>query len=189
MYFCLGHNTKRYLFGSNLQKPACVSDQDKSCLLPELNSPIGSADELAYVNAFVIKQCPVVQSVVSLTTSLRVISLTVLADPIHNIVICFAEKNVSSFCTAKATHIFSAKHFRIFAYHWMHYFNESLTNDVVSFEQLGPGCHKAVSLARNCVKYTKYIHTPTCQKLNCKKMPYANRNDSLQYGHHGLPSS
>ena len=57
---------------------------------------------------------PVVQSVISLTTSLRVISLTVLADPIHNILIFFAEKNVSSFCTAKATHIFSAKNFRIF---------------------------------------------------------------------------
>ena len=35
---------------------------------------------------------PVVQSVVSLMTSLRVISLTVLADPIHNILIFFAEK-------------------------------------------------------------------------------------------------
>ena len=35
---------------------------------------------------------PVVQSVVSLTTSLRVISLTVLADSIHNILIFFAEK-------------------------------------------------------------------------------------------------
>ena len=35
---------------------------------------------------------PVVQSVVSLTTSLRVISLAVLADQIHNILIFFAEK-------------------------------------------------------------------------------------------------
>ena len=35
---------------------------------------------------------PVVQSVVSLTSSLRVISLTVLADPIYNILIFFAEK-------------------------------------------------------------------------------------------------
>ena len=39
---------------------------------------------------------PVVQSVVSLTSSLRVILLTVLADSIHNILIFFAEKNVSS---------------------------------------------------------------------------------------------
>ena len=37
-------------------------------------------------------QGPVVQSVVSLTSSLRVISLTVLADSIHNILILFAEK-------------------------------------------------------------------------------------------------
>ena len=35
---------------------------------------------------------PVVQSVVSLTSSLRVISLTVLADSIHDILIFFAEK-------------------------------------------------------------------------------------------------
>ena len=35
---------------------------------------------------------PVVQSVVSLTSSLRVISLTALADSIHNILIFFAEK-------------------------------------------------------------------------------------------------
>ena len=35
---------------------------------------------------------PVVQSIVSLMSSLRVISLTVLADSIHNILIFFAEK-------------------------------------------------------------------------------------------------
>ena len=37
-------------------------------------------------------QGPVVQSVVSLTSSLRVISLTGLADSIYNILIFFAEK-------------------------------------------------------------------------------------------------
>ena len=35
---------------------------------------------------------PVVQSVVSLTSLLRVISLTILADSIYNILIFFAEK-------------------------------------------------------------------------------------------------
>ena len=35
---------------------------------------------------------PVVQSIVSLTSSLRVISLTVLADSIYNFLIFFAEK-------------------------------------------------------------------------------------------------
>ena len=39
-----------------------------------------------------LDQGPVVQSVVSLTSSLRVISLTVLADLIYNILIFFAEK-------------------------------------------------------------------------------------------------
>ena len=41
---------------------------------------------------FVPNQGPVVQSVVSLTSLLRVISLTVLADSIHNILKFFAEK-------------------------------------------------------------------------------------------------
>ena len=63
-------------------------------------------------------QGPVVQSVVSLTSSLRVISLTVLADSIYNILIFFAEK-MCSFCTAKPTHIFSAKNFSIFEYYSM----------------------------------------------------------------------
>ena len=40
---------------------------------------------------------PVVQSVVSLTSSLRVISLTVLADSIHSILIFFAEKMLLTF--------------------------------------------------------------------------------------------
>ena len=40
-----------------------------------------------------IIQGPVVQSVVSLTSSLRVISLTILADSIYNILIFFAEKS------------------------------------------------------------------------------------------------
>ena len=80
-------------------------------------------------------QGPVIQSIVSLTSSLRVISLIVLTDSVYNILIFFAEKNVSSFCTAKATHIFSAKNFSISL---SVNFNKSLTNDVVSFEQLGP---------------------------------------------------
>ena len=45
---------------------------------------------------------------------------------------------MSSFCTAKATHIFSAKKFQYICVSLDVNFNESLTNDVVSFEQLGP---------------------------------------------------
>ena len=62
-------------------------------------------------------QGPVVQSTISLTSSLRVILLTVLADSIYmymyNILIFFAEK------MWVATHIFSAKNFSIFVYHLM----------------------------------------------------------------------
>ena len=48
-----------------------------------------------------ICQGPVVQSVVSLTSSLRVISLTVLADSIYNILIVFAEKMWVAFALQK----------------------------------------------------------------------------------------
>ena len=50
-----------------------------------------SEDTFSHVGAH-INLGPVVQSVVSLTSSLRVISLTLLADLIHNILIFFAEK-------------------------------------------------------------------------------------------------
>ena len=45
---------------------------------------------------------------------------------------------MSSFCTAKATHIFTAKKFQHICVSLDLNFNESLTNDIVSFEQLGP---------------------------------------------------
>ena len=73
---------------------------------------------------------PVVQSIVSLTSSLRVIWLTVLADSIYNILIFFAEKMCYS-------HFFSKK-FQHICVSLDGSFNESLTNDIVSFEQLGP---------------------------------------------------
>ena len=76
---------------------------------------------------------PVVQSVVSLTSLLRVISLTVLADSIYNILIFFVEKmhckSYSHFCSKKFQHICVLLDVN---------FNESLTNDIFSFEQLGP---------------------------------------------------
>ena len=50
------------------------------------------ADEILADLSFLLFLGSVVQSVVSLTTSLTVISLTVLADSIHNILIFFAEK-------------------------------------------------------------------------------------------------
>ena len=45
---------------------------------------------------------------------------------------------MSSFCTAKATHIFFSKKFQHICVSLDVNFNESLTNDVVSFEHPGP---------------------------------------------------
>ena len=77
---------------------------------------------------------PVIQSVVSLTSSLRVILLTALADSIHNILIFVAEKNVSSY-----QNVLTFLQQTISAYLRITRlrFNESLTTDIVSFEELG----------------------------------------------------
>ena len=62
-------------------------------------SNVGKKALMIHANSYGPDECghlsslgPVVQSVVSLTSSLRVISLTVLADSIHSILIFFAEK-------------------------------------------------------------------------------------------------
>ena len=81
---------------------------------------------------------PVVQSIVSLTSSLRVILLTVLADSIYNILIFFAEKMWVAFALQKQLTFFQQKFQHICVSLDLN-FNESLTNDIVSFEQLGPG--------------------------------------------------
>ena len=85
-------------------------------------------------------QGPVVQSVVSLTSSLRVISLTILADSIYNILIFFAEKMRVAFTLhCKSYSHFFSKKFQHICISLDLNFNESLINDIVSFEQLGPG--------------------------------------------------
>ena len=85
---------------------------------------------IAEVSSF-LSQGPVVQSVVSLTSSLRVISLTVLADSIYNILIFFAEKMWVAFALQKLLTFFS-KQFQHICISLDVNFNESLTNDVVS---------------------------------------------------------
>ena len=85
-------------------------------------NPLGTVSRNNY-------QGPVVQSAISLTSLLRVISLTVLADSIYNILIFFAE-SYSHFSAKKFQHICVSLDVN---------FNESLTKDVISFEQLGPG--------------------------------------------------
>ena len=94
------------------------------------------------------EQGPVVQSVVSLTSSLRVILLTVIADSIYNILIFFLHcKSYSHFFSKRFQHICVSLNVN---------FNESLTNDVVSFEQLGPVVYLEKILTNNnwtCLYY------------------------------------
>ena len=52
---------------------------------------------------------PVVQSIVSLTSSLRVISLTALVDSVYNILIFFAEKMWAAFALQKLLTFFQQK--------------------------------------------------------------------------------
>ena len=47
-----------------------------------------------------------------------------------------------AFANAKATHIFSAKILVYMTYLMFNVFNDTLTNHIVSFEQLGPGIEK-----------------------------------------------
>ena len=61
------------------------------------------------MNRQIENQGPVVQSIVSLTSSLRVISLTVLADSIYNILIFFAEKMWVAFALQKLLTFFQQK--------------------------------------------------------------------------------
>ena len=122
-----------------LHDPGCW--YEFTYLMTNSVDPDQLASTEAYWSGSIVSKCraylgPVVQSLVSLTSSLRVISLTVLSDSIHNILIFFAEKNVSSF--AKATHIFFSKKFQHIFVSLDVNFNKSLTNNVVSFEQLGP---------------------------------------------------
>ena len=68
------------------------SDKEKNPVYKEYHGMVLSTVILVFKHFLAKHQGPVVQSIVSLTSSLRVISLTVLADLIYNILIFFAEK-------------------------------------------------------------------------------------------------
>ena len=92
----------------------------------------------------------VVQSVVSLTSLLKVISLTVLTDWIYNIQIFFAEKMWVAFALQKLLTFFQQK---ISAY--LHI--TQLDVNVISFEQLGPAVYV---VRRQDIQY--YINPNGC---------------------------
>ena len=84
-------------------------------------------------------QDPVVQSIVSLTISLRHKFVKQISAKVTNTLLFFVEKNVRILCSAKDSHIFSTKNNSVFVILMFEILTETLTNDVVSFEQLGPG--------------------------------------------------
>ena len=115
---------------------------------------LGKNNHLSYASLALNPR--VVQSIISLTGSLRVISLTTLADSIYNILIFFAEKMWVAFA-----HFFSKK-FQHICVSLDVNFNESLTNDIVSFEQLGPDCEIYILISyfskKTYVEYPRFLH-------------------------------
>ena len=81
-------------------------------------------------------QGPVVQSIVSLRSLLVVKMLTVLVSTISDSHL-FLLKNVSSFCKCKSFSHFSSKNISVYAIFNDGSFNDTLTNDIFSFEKLG----------------------------------------------------
>ena len=79
----------------------------------------------------------------------------------------FCWKNVSSFCTAKATHIFFSKKFQHICVSLDVNFNESLTIDVISFEQLGPGRGFRIALPINMQQFRSVISSVQSNQSLC----------------------
>ena len=73
------------------------------------NTSVNHFHQHAYILSKKYIQSPVVQSIISLTSSLRVISLTVLTDSIYNILIFFAEKMRVAFALQKLLTFFQQK--------------------------------------------------------------------------------
>ena len=88
-------------------------------------------------------QDPVVQSIVSLTRSLLTKMLTVQVSRISYLQVFFAEKKKKktweAFANAKAAHIFFSQNITVYGIYNDQSFNDTITNDIVSFEQLGLG--------------------------------------------------
>ena len=80
---------------------------------------------------------PVVQSIVSLTESLVNDSLSLLVRLKSSVLIFFAEKCEELLHCKSSSHFFGKK-WQCFYVWYVWNFNVTLTNDVVSFEQLGP---------------------------------------------------
>ena len=90
--------------------------------------------------------------------------LTVLVSTILNSQVFLLKKNVSSFCKCKSYSHFFSKNISIYAIFNDQSFNDTLTNNIVSFEQMGPEYFSQMS--RNVRKHlltcaaNKYSYQP-----------------------------
>ena len=89
-------------------------------------------DKFFWCHILSVTQGPVVQSVVSLTSLFVVKMLTVLVSTISNSQVFLLKK-------CEYSHFFS-KNISVYAIFNDQRFNDTLTNGIISFEQLGPDC-------------------------------------------------
>ena len=102
-------------------------------------------------------QGPVVQSVVSLTSSLVVKMLTVLVSTISNSQV-FLLKKCEWLVQMQKLLTFCQQNISVYAIFNDQSFNDMLTNDIVSFEQLGPVLYHILfnKSGQNLPKTVKY---------------------------------
>ena len=103
---------------------------------------MGGRLSTAFVNAQSNDQGPVVQSVVSLSNTLVVKILTVLLSTISHSQVFLLKKMWVAF----AKLLFFSKNISVYAIFNDQNFNNTLTNDIVSFEQLAPGTGRIIKL-------------------------------------------
>ena len=96
---------------------------------------------------------PVVQSIVSLTSLLQVKMLNVLVSTLPYSQVLLLKK-----CECKSYSHFFSKNMSVYAIFNDQSFNDTLTNDIVSFEQLGTGNFTSLL----CLPFT------TCPNILCK---------------------
>ena len=90
----------------------------------------------------VVRLGPVVQSILSLMSSLITMGLLTVVTKVFSNTLIFCCKNVSSFCNACKgySHFFSAKNINVFAIFQDRNFKSGSLATSLSFE-LGPGCY------------------------------------------------
>ena len=97
-----GSNSSSYTFHKYLNRKIRANSID-----PDQKLQNEASDQVLYCLPLI--QGPAVQSIISLTSLLRVISLTVLADSIYNIMIFFAGKMWVAFALQKLLTFFQQK--------------------------------------------------------------------------------